>query len=180
MAGDRSDKFTQVPPTGYGDTLAGSFIGLADDLRDMFTQFGLRPYTVRRIRVKWSGQRRGVGQPTVIFSEPILPTPKVTDISGLSELLHPIGLDEHGSIRLSEISGTYTEDDLRGLDSSGKGAAVDEEFFYEIEYARPDGLAGEKRRFFPSGAASYNAGKLQWTLMLEKSNEDRGRDGSVR
>ena len=180
MADDRAAKFTQVPPGGYPDTLAGSFIGLADDLRDMFTQFGLRPYTVRRMRVQWSGGARGRGQPTVIFNEPILPTPKVTDISGLTELLHPIGLDEHGSLRLSEISGTYTEDDLRGLDARGKGPAVDVEFFYEIEYARPDGTAGEKRRFFPSGAASYNAGKLQWTLTLEKSNEDRARDGSVR
>jgi hypothetical protein len=180
MADDRASRFPLIPPGGYPDTLAGSFIGLADDLRQISVEFGMKPYTVRRIRIQWSGGARGRGLPTVIFSEPILPTPKVTDISGLSELLHSVGLDEHGSLRLSEISGTYTEDDLRGLDAQGKGPAVDVEFFYEIEYARPDGLAGEKRRFYPSGAAAYNAGKLQWTLTLEKSNEDRTRDGSIR
>ena len=175
-----ASKFTQIAPGQYPNTLAGSFIGLADDLRDMFTQFGLRAYVVRRIRVRWPGGKRGLGDPVVIFSDPILPTPRVTSLDGLTELLHPIGLDEHGSFRLSEISGTYTEDDLRGLDQQGNGPAADESFFYEIEFSRPDGLAGEKRRFFPSGPATYNAGKLQWTLLLERQHEDRARDGSVR
>ena len=63
MADDRASRFPLIPPGGYPDTLAGSFIGLADDLRQISVEFGMKPYTVRRIRIQWSGGARGRGLP---------------------------------------------------------------------------------------------------------------------
>ena len=60
------ETFTDLTPAAYAESLAPSFIPLADELRDMLTEFGLRPYRVRQIIVQWSSGTRGEGQPTVI------------------------------------------------------------------------------------------------------------------
>jgi len=143
----------------------------------MFTQFGLRPYKVRLIRIQWSGGERGLGQSFVLNETPLLPTPKISDLSAINEIVHPIGLHEEGGIQLSEISGRYTEEDLMGIGSDGSDIPLDQEFFYEVEYPRPDGQPSVKRRFFPSSAPVYEAGRLQWNIRLERAHEDRLRNG---
>lgn len=170
-------KFTDLTAQQYAKTLARRFVPLADTLRDLLTKFGLRPYKVRIIRVKWSGGRRGVGAPTVASELHLLPTPLISDLTSLQAIVHPVGLDEHGALLLSEVSGRYTEDELLGRDSEGQPVGADDEFFYEIEFPRPDGLSSTRRRFFPQGAPQYYAGKLQWQIRLERSHEDRDRDG---
>ena len=164
----------------FSKTLAAQFIPLADELRQMAVEFGLRPYTVHLVRIHWSGFERYEGTPTVTQDDPILPTPKISSLDALNEVLHVIGLDEHGSIQLSQISGTYTEESLRGMDSAGNPVGSNDEFFYEIMFPRPDGLPGERRRFTISGTPIYDSGRLQWTVRLEKSDQDRTRSGGVR
>ena len=126
-------KFTLVDSQQAKGTLAREFVELADDLRDLLSQFGLRAYRVSTIRVQWSGGKRGRGSPIVIEETIILPTPKIASLDGLQELVQSVGLDEVGSVELSEVSGRFTEEQLRGFTDAGDGLPVAQEFYYEVE-----------------------------------------------
>lgn len=159
-------------------TLGQRLIPVADRIRDLHTQFGLRPYKLRIVRVRWATGERGRGLPVVEKEIDILPTPLVQDMSTMMEIVQPVGLDEVGTIIVSEISGRFTDDDLRFADSDGTPLGPDEEVFYEIEFPRtPDGLPGDKRRFFMRSAPMYFAARFQWQLRLEKTHPDRLRNG---
>lgn len=162
------------------NTLARKLISVADRLRDLQTRFGLRPYIVRIIRTKWTGGIRGVGEEIITHQRDILPTPKVSDMASLAQIVQPIGLDEVGSLQLAEISGRYTEDELRGLDHEGVGPEPDEQVFYEIEYPNQNGGPSERRRFFARSAPMYNAGRVEWVVTLERAHEGRDRTGDLR
>lgn len=170
-------KFTEVTPQQLKNTLARRFVPLADSLRDSLTKFGLRVYNVRIVRVKWSGGERGVGVPELVKTTPILPTPQISDLNGLQDIVQLIGREESGSITVSQISGRYTEEELRGLEADGTGIGPDEEVFWEVEFPRPDGAPAIRRRFLPSSAPVYKPGALQWLIQLERSSEDRARNG---
>jgi hypothetical protein len=173
-------KFTDPSSLQLNKTLARQLVPLADQLRDMLTQFGLRPYKVRIVRTQWSGGERGIGVPVVVKETDILPTPLLSDLTTLTEIVQPVGLDEIGMVTLSEVSGRFTEDDLMGRDSDGAPIPADQEFFYEVEFPRLDGLPGVRRRFFPRSAPQYDAGGLQWVVRMEKTHEDRDRAGDPR
>jgi hypothetical protein len=171
-------KFTEVDDRQAATTLARDFIGLADDLRDLLTQFGLRTYRVTRVRVEWSGRSRGAGVPTVVAEDVMLPTPKI-ELDPVGEFLQPIGLTEQGAITLSQVSGRFSEEDLRGFDSAtADGITGNAEFYYEIEFFPHTGPA-VRRRFYPRGAPVYHPGRLQWSMRLERSSADRQRDGDT-
>jgi len=172
-----ASKFTDPTSLQLGKTLARRLVPLADKLRDMLTKFGLRPYKVKVVRVKWSGGARGAGAPVVVGDLHILPTPLISDLNSLSNIVEAVGLTEVGSLTLSEVSGRFSEDDLLGRDSEGNPVAPDEEFFYEVEFPRLDGKPSTRRRFYPRSPPQYHAGKLQWTVRLEKALEDRDRTG---
>jgi len=171
--------FTALSNVDLANTFARKFIPVADGLRDLATRLGMRPYEVRLVHVVWSGDERGEGVPTVKHVAPLLPTPLVADLSSLQEVVQVVGMDEAGQVRVSQISGRYTEDQLMGRDPSGNPPAPNEEFFYEIEYPVPGGGTGELRRFFPSAAPSYYPGRLEWVLVLERQAGQRDRDGSA-
>jgi len=101
-------------------------------------------------------------------------------MGALSEIVTPLGLDEFGSILVSEVSGSYTEDFLRGHDSEGRPPSIDEQFYYEIEFPPACvGGEGDRRRFFMSAAPMFFAGQFQWNLKLERARADRGRNGDL-
>lgn len=166
--------FTEVTSAQAKAALVRRFIPLADRLRDLLTRFGLRSYRVALVYVQWSGGERGVGVPSVVREVPLLPTPKVSTLASISEIVQPVGLDEVGSIELSQVSGRFTEEELRGLGQDGSELPPDMEFFYEVEFFPQEGQA-QKRRFFPRSPPAYMAGRLQWVVRLEKANEDRAR-----
>lgn len=170
-------KFTEITSNQLKRTLARKFIPLGDRLRDLLTKFGLRTNRTSLVFIQWSGGQRGVGTPTVISEELILPSPKINDLSILSADVQDLGINEQGQIEVSEISGRYTEEQLMGRSADGSDTPEDTEFFWEIEFPKPDGTPGEKRRFFPRSAPSYEPGKLQWRLRLERSTDDRARNG---
>lgn len=170
-------QFTVLSGEDLKCTLARKLIPVVDRIRDLNTQFGLRPYIVRIIRTRWSGGQRGDGVENVVYEAPILPTPLISDLSGLTEIVQPVGLDEVGAIVVSEVSGSYTEDYLLGRGSAGESIPADEQFYYEIEFPRPGNQPGERRRFFPRSAPTYQPARFQWTVTLERSHEDRSRSG---
>jgi hypothetical protein len=168
-------RFTTVTDSQAAKSLARRFIPLADSLRDLLTKFGLRSYKVTRVRIEWSGGRRGNGTPVVTLEEEMQPTPKI-ELDGLQSLLQPVGMSEQGSITLSQVSGRFSETDLRGFPSSSESLQPHEEFFYEIQFFPTNGPT-HRRRFYPRGAPSYFPGKLQWTIRLEKADSDREESG---
>jgi len=161
-------------------TLARKLVPIADGLRNLLTRFGLRTYKVRIVRVRWSGVARGIGVPLVESSMDILPTPLVQDLTTLTEIVQPVGLDEVGTILVSEISGRFTDDQLRFLHTDGGEPEPNEEIFYEIEFPQLDGRPSIKRRFYLRSAPYYFAGRFQWQVRLEKAHEDRSRTGDPR
>lgn len=153
---------------------------VADGLRDLQTRLGMRGYRVRLLRTRWTGGVRGRGDEVVVMSRDILPVPKLSELDALSDTLQAIGLDEVGTITMSEISSRYTEEFLRGYDDDGTPAPRDENVYYEIEFIRPDSGLSDKRRFYPVSAPWLDlTGSLGWQLKLERSHEDRTRTGEV-
>ncbi len=175
-------EFDDATRMNLPSTLAQRLIPVADNIRNLFTRFGLRPYKLRIVRVRWSGGHRGRGVPHVTDEMDLLPTPLVQDLTTLTEVLTPIGLEEAGSLGVSEISGRFTDDQLRLLSDDGQQPGPDEEVFYEVEYPQPEAAGGDsiRRRFSLRGAPSYSAGRFQWSIQLEKANEDRSREGDPR
>lgn len=172
-------KFTD--PTGLQEkmSLVRKLEPVADALRDQLTKVGLRQYKVAVVRVRWTGGARGDGVPEAVSYTHLLPTPKVLDLASLEEVLHPTGMQETGGIRVEQISGSYTEEQLRGLDQDGNQLDPSEEVFYEIEFLRGDNLPSLKRRFILQDAPQYFAGKLQWQMNLSRQAGDRDRQGDA-
>lgn len=175
----RQPTYTDLGSVDLGKTLAQKLIPVADRIRNLYTKFGMRPYTVRVVRVRWSDENRGVGTPQVIKELDILPTPLVLDMSTMTEIVQPVGLDEVGMILVTEISGRFTDNDLRYLDPSGKPPDPSEEVFYEIEFKKPDGT-GDKRKFWLRSAPHYFAGRFMWQIRLERAHQDRDSQGDYR
>lgn len=174
------DEFAR--PTGFelGQSFGRALIPVADVCRDIAVQLGLRPYEVHIVRTKWTVDTRGAGSEIVIADIPLLPVPKVTSLDGLAEIVNPIGVDELGSVRVSEISGRYSEQFLRGLDAQGNSPARDEQFYWEIlfpQLGRVDDY-GYRRRFTMAAAPNYEPDNVQWTVVLQRARGDRNPDGS--
>lgn len=174
------DGFSVLEGTDAQRTLAQRLVRPADRLRNLYTRFGMRPYRVMIIRTRWSADRRGKGVEELIFQQEILPTPKITDLGTLTEVLNPTGLDEGGTIQVSEISGRFTEDLLIGIDPEGRDPLKTDNVYYEIEFPRLDGKPGTRRRFGIRAAPTYRSDQFQWIVTLEKIDEDRGRQGELR
>jgi hypothetical protein len=169
--------FTSLSGLDLSKTLARKLIPVADLLRDLRTKFGMRPYEVHVIRTRWTGGERGIGEEYTKSDTTILPTPRIVDLTSLSEIVQPVGLDEVGMVTLDEISGRYTDDQLRGFHDDGTPPDPDENVFYEVVFPLPDGSSGnvERRRFFPTSAPHYTAGKFEWVVRLERTRQDRPR-----
>jgi hypothetical protein len=169
-------RFTEVTSSQAKKTLARGFINLADSLRDMLTKFGLRTYKVSILKVEWSGNRRGRGTPQVVSELAVLPTPKISAIDSLSEIIQAGGGLESGSLELTQISGRFTEEQLRGHANDGEPIPANQEFFYEVEFFPHEGPS-VKRRFIPSAPPAYYPGRLGWTVRLARSFDNRDRNG---
>ena len=175
----KKDGFTKFTGTEANQTLASRLAPVADKLRDLNTRFGRRNYNVTIYRTRWSGRVRGQGEESVIFQQDILPTPALADLGSLTELATLHGLDESGSIQLSEISHRFTEDILMGVDPEGFEPLDTDNVYYEIEFTRPDGRPGAKRRFELRGAPTYRPDQFQWFISLEQIDANRFRDGEL-
>jgi len=160
-------------------TLVASLGPVVDCVRDMYTTLGARPYQVMLVWTAWSGGKRGRGVECVYREEAVLPTPQISDISDLSRELSAVGVDESGSVRVSQISTKYTEDYLIGRSDDGSKIPEDQNFYWEIRFPRADGK-GPRRRFIPQAAPTLDAMAFQWKISLLKVSEDRMRDGDVR
>lgn len=177
----RDTVFTVPTAECFAGSLSRALIPVADAIRDIAVQLGERPYVVRWIFTRFAGGARGIGEENVVSEEIILPVPMVLDLQTLTPVVSPVGSDERGGVLLTEISGCYTEEKLRGLDEDN-GAAVpaDQAFYYEIEFLRADGVKSERRRFNLGGMPAYSSEDAMWQVRLERARPDRLRSGAVR
>lgn len=172
-SGAACERFT---PAGRAAWRARRLGRLWDRGRDMVARAGLRPYSVCIVRVRSAGaRRRGDGVTDVVQEWPILPVPKIGDLSGLSEVVNADALREVGSVLLSEISLTYTEDTLLGRGPDGSPVPADEAVFYEIRFSGAGGGPAQARRFVPASAPFCDPARGQWSLTLARAPVDRDR-----
>jgi len=171
--------FTKADAGTVSKSLAVKLIPTADKLRDLFTTFGLRRYVVSLIRTRWTGPVRGDGQEFVETAVPILPTPLITDLQGVTEVVNPAGLDEVGTILLQEVSASFSEEQLRGWDNQDNALEPNQDFFYEVEFVLPDGSQTVRRRFYPRGVPLMQPGRFQWVVRLERQRSDRTPAGEL-
>jgi hypothetical protein len=168
-------KFADPTAMTLRNTLAQKLIKPVDAIRNIATVLGARPYKIRIVRVRWSTGTRGEGVGEALSAMDLLPTPKMSGLGAVKEIVNPIGLDEAGELEVTQISGTFSENDLRGYDSDGAPPADGDEVFYEIEFPQMDGQPGLKRRFLLSGAPEYLASACQWKITLNRAHDDRAR-----
>jgi hypothetical protein len=148
-----------------------------DQIRQIATDLGTRPYRVFLVHIVWTGTRRGDGQPSEIARIEILPTPKVS--SSTSFAMQAMGLTEMGGISVSQISLRFTEDDLTGktpdlIDPAMTRTGLrNAEFFYEVVERRPTGPTPIPRRYIPADVPTR--GNTGWRVNLLKQGEDRAR-----
>ncbi len=173
-------RYTTLNGLDLSRTLARRLISTVDGLRDLATRFGLRPYEVHMVRTKWTGGERGVGQEFVVFDEPILPTPLILGLDGVTRIVQPVGLDEIGACQVTEISGRYAEGFLTGNDSDGNPLDPDVQYYFEVVFPTPGTVSdgAPRRRFYASSVPTYNASGFQWRVTLQRSHSDRRNDGS--
>lgn len=173
-------KFTRLSGDQLSRSFASSLIPVADTIRDLYTQFGLRNYQVSIIVTGWTSGRRGIGEEYVKRELEILPTPLVQGLDAVMESLNSIGLVEEGTASLSEISGRYTEEQLLGRFDGVLDIQQDEQVFYEIHFPLKDGNPGVRRRFAAKTAPYYSASLFAWSVSLERSRPDRKKNGDLR
>lgn len=191
---------SKIRPLRSGEakrTLVARLGRVVDSARQHNTRFGLRPYRVFMIWTKWSGEERGQGMEKVLCECEILPTPRVVSLDKLSFTPFHAGVLPVGSLTVDEISpGRYTNDVLRGnIPVDGREALIGPrppglsstqldhipepyDFFYEVVQDERNGCAPVRERFQLLSMPFLDAENFTWRLMLERTTEDRNRDGS--
>src|SRR5258708_7147556 len=161
------------PPSCGDPCPPRALIPVGGAVRDLNARFGMRPYVTRWVFTSWSGGARGVGEEFMVGTpENILPPPLLLDLQTLTPVVSPIGLSEQGGVLLTEVSGCYTEEQLRGAASDGSAVPADQSFYYEVEFLRADGAPGEKRRFSVDGVPVYMPDDVQWQVRVARARPD--------
>ena len=164
------------PNPDPGSSIVEELGGTVDELRQLYTDFGMRPYRVFSVVVKWSGSEIGRGLPTVVSEKEILPTPEV-DLRSVRTEMRNAGKVDTGSAMLREVSPRFTEDDIellfhvQPLPDGCQG-------FIEVQHDRRDGPA-VRRRFAVRGAAQRNAEGFEWVVPLVSQEPQRERSGQI-
>jgi len=156
-------------------TLVEELGSVVDDLRQLNTDFGLRPYRVFSVRVRWTGGEVGRGECRTESVTEFLPTPRL-DEPGVQGAPRSAGLPERGQARLRELSPRYTEDQIRGLLCCSLSLPPGVEGWVEVMMDARDGLA-QRRRFVVSGMPYRDAGRFEWRATLIRQDQDRARGG---
>lgn len=117
-----------------GTNLVDSLLGMVDDLRGSLNpDMGVRQWRVFVVRRAWSNGRVGEEPYTDTLTE-LSPQPLVQSYD-LYNKPSPAGIDESGTVLVSEVSLTYTESELRPTAGAG------EEIMYLLRDAHGQGIA---------------------------------------
>ncbi len=154
-------------------SLAAQLGPIADRIRqDVAVGMGVRPYRVFMTTTRWTGEERGDGREEVVSCVELVPRPRVREVTNFQNLPFPAGVLERGVLRIDGISTSYREDDFEG----GRGLGRNESFFWELVLDGRSGTREQRRRCRFLGA-SLHPGEAQWVAYVERTDEDRDRDG---
>lgn len=149
-------------PHETNQTLVECLNPVADDLRQLHTEFGGRIYRVWLVWIAYTAdedadgvigedeqltdnQVVGAGRPRLLAEVELLPTPLVEGVGGLSKDLDVTGVTERGGVQVAQISPSFREDTLMGLlpefrDPANPESLLDGiQFFWEIQETRSPG-----------------------------------------
>lgn len=102
------------------DQLVDGLVADIDDLRGLADEFGTRQFRLYAVTRTWAGGEVGEGDDGFTDSEvEIAPPPKVDPYVELGFKLQPCGIDEAGVVKLSEVSLSYSLQDLVGYPPGG-------------------------------------------------------------
>jgi hypothetical protein len=160
-----------------GQTASTGLQSVVDDARQLLTDMGLRPYRVFTVIVEWSGSDMGLGTESVVSETEFLPTPLVS-MRPIGSEMNEGGQVERGNTELKEISGRYTEDQIRGLFQL-QALPKNQLSYVEVFHDARDGQLQPRRRFQVTGVPWHDAENFQWVVKLTESDPDRRRDGSI-
>ena len=182
MSDLRATDYTNLNGADLSRTLGRQLIDVVDMGRDLVSQFGLRPYEVHLVRTAWTGGERGQGEEFIVSDLPLLPTPKVADMSALRRELTVIGVEENGELMVSELSGRFSEGLLTGRDDATNPPEPQQQFYWEIRFPTPGDASGNgiRRRFVTASAPTYDPMGFQWRVTLTRAHPERRPDGGVR
>lgn len=172
----RPNDDTQLGALGAPElSLVEDLADVVDDLRQLNTDFGLRPYRVFSVVYRWTGGAKGRGDAVLESETEFLPTPNITEVDQLRGQLTSGGTDEQGRIRMDEISPRYTEDDIRAL-FHVQPLPDGDEGFLEMRVDQRDGSTA-RRRFTTQNVPMRRADKFDWTVRLLEQQPPRSRSG---
>lgn len=122
------------------DVLVDSLVPeVIDGLReDLHPPFGVRAYRLYRVVRSWTGKTTGEGSIVSTVGVEFRPQPKVEVWNGLRFESMTCGVNEAGEIKISELSLTYTQDQLTGRDQPG-GLRKNQECFLALGEAHGQG-----------------------------------------
>lgn len=163
-------------PCEGGVSLVEDLADIADDIRQLATDFGARPYRAFSIIVSWDGGEVGKGDQRIESETEILPTPNV-DISNIRYNVTTGGWTDDGFVKMYEVSPRYTQDEIREL--FYRDMESTEQSFIEIRMDPRHGCEPVRHRFVVSGLPFYDATGFQWVVTLKVQQEERNRDGSL-
>lgn len=150
-----------------------------DRVRQIATNLGIRPYRVFLTWTKWGGEEIGEGDETLVQRIELLPTPRVRSLDNITLAPFHAGILPEGSLRVDQISTTYTLDQLMGrMQPVAHEDHIPEpyDFFYEVvEDGRGD-PSPVRMRFRLFGTPHRLPDSVQWQLVLQRTSEDRTRD----
>jgi hypothetical protein len=94
------------------NVLVDDLVGTIDELRgDLHGQFGVRAFRVYVVTRAWSGTMVGEGELTETEIE-LTPQPLVSPFGAMDFKMEPCGLNEAGYVQVTEVSLSYTFDEL--------------------------------------------------------------------
>lgn len=108
-----------------GTNLVDEMVLVADEARALRGELGGNQYRVYVVQRAWSGGEPGAGVATDTELRELTPTPLVVELA-LRRRQEPQGVEEHGTVRLDEVSLTYTLAELVPT------IAADQELLYKL------------------------------------------------
>ncbi len=160
------------------DSLTCEMGSVVDDIRQLYTDFGQRPYRVFSVVYEWSGGIVGRGTPSVLAQMEFLPTPKTT-LATIRDDMKSGGIVERGTVNVTEISPRYTEDQVNQMFHCGAPLPEGQEGFIEITMDKRDGYS-ERRRFRVHDVPERDAWNFMWRVNLFKQELNPNRAGQPR
>lgn len=165
------------PNRAPGRSLAEELGPVVDEVRQIATDLGMRPYRVFSVTVRWSGGTSGRGRAEVVSEVELLPTPRVIALDAMKARAMAAGVVIRGDIRMREVSPRYTEDEVRGLFCADK-QRPELDVFIEVRHDERDGKT-DRRRFVVEVVPYRDLKRFEWVAVLSSQQGDRDRDGQV-